>query len=232
MPQPFNTPYQADLTTYAKKDALNLKADLANPNFTGGVTTVTLFTELITPLTYTLAAIVLLGIYFDGTDIVIKNAAGTIRTPYIQRDVAVLTKYKSVAQSIAFGTIANILFENVNTDNTQGTTGLTYTSATGVFTNTSTLTKTYSISASVNMVGGTVNSDRAVWIRNGNNRYGCSQIYYTNTAGAIELNASAVLVLAANETFSIQAFNDSSLASLTLGFDTSIQRTHVVIALV
>ena len=52
MPQPFNTPYQADLTTYAKKDAtqaaLDLKAPIVNPTFTTGVTTPAISTPSIT----------------------------------------------------------------------------------------------------------------------------------------------------------------------------------------
>ena len=206
-----------------------------NPNpIVTSLTSNLVTTELISLPTYSSPAIVFSGIYFDGTDIRIKNAAGAVRTPYIQRDVAVLTRYKTGStQNLPASTITTITFEAATTVNSQGDTGLSYSA--GVFTNTSSLTKTYLILATIGSQGGVANYDRAVWILRGSNpatqpRFGNNQITITQTGNLVEQTVSAVLVVAPSETFRVQVFNDSASAATVL-FDVTIQRTHITVTL-
>ena len=201
----------------------------ANP-VVSSLTSKLVTTELISLPTYSSSATVSSGIYFDGTDIRIKNATGTLRIPYLQRDVAILTRYKATStQNLPASTITTITFEAATTVNSQGDTGLTYSA--GVFTNSSSLTKTYLILATVGSNGGVANFDRAVWILRGSTtRFGNNQHTITQTGNLVEQTVSAVLVLAPSETFRVQVFNDSVVAATVL-FDVTIQRTHITVTL-
>jgi hypothetical protein len=142
-----------------------------------------------------------------------------------------MTKYKSGTQTVAApSNPTTVTFETPDTYNSQGTTGLTYSA--GTFTNTSSLTKTYSVQFTINSQGGELNKDRAVWIEKSTSliRYGNTQIV-VNSLAELELICSSTIVLLAGASFTCRVYNASATTSITLNSNTSIGRTNVCITL-
>jgi hypothetical protein len=201
------------------------------------ITSNTTNTQNIILPTYTGLAIILQGIYYDGTDYQFKiltgdSVFGTIRSSYIQRDVAVMTRYKSGPQTVtAPSNPTTVVFETLDSDNSQGTTGLTYSA--GTFTNNiSSSTKTYLVEFTINSQGGELNKDRAVWIQKSTSsiRYGNTQIV-VNALTELELICSSTIVLVAGASFTCRVYNASATTSITLNYSPTIGRTNVCITL-